>query len=246
MGRARVAAVVAFLVSALLVPACGDHRATEFIVSQPAEPGISVSGHGSVTAVPDIAVLTLGVEVTAPTVAVARSKAAAAMQAVRASLDGNGVARDDIKTISFNIQPHYAFPRDEKPEITGYTVSNLLSVKLRDLDAISDALDDAARAGGDAVRVNGIAFSVDDPKPYEAGARKAAVADARMRAEELATLSGVKLGRVLSISESGVSIPYQERGFGGMMLRSAAEAPTPISPGETDISLSVSVVYRIE
>lgn len=245
MRRTRLAAV-AFFASALLAVACSDNRATEFVVRQLSETGISVSGHGSVTVVPDIAVLTLGVEVTAPTVAAARSKAAAAMKAVRASLDANSIGSDDIKTLSFNIQPHYAYRRDEQPEITGYTVSNLVSVKVRDLDVISDALDDAARAGGDAVRVNSISFSVDDPKSYEAGARKAAVADARERAEELATLAGVTLGKVLSISESGVSIPFEERSYGGMMLRSAAEPPTPVSPGETEISLSVSVVYLIE
>jgi uncharacterized protein YggE len=168
------------------------------------------------------------------------------MKAVRSSLDANAIGSDDIKTLSFNIQPQYPFRRDERSEITGYKVSNRVSVKVRDLDTVSDVLDGAAEAGGNAVRINGISFTVDDPEQYEADARKAAVEDARKRAEQLAALTGVTLGRVLSIAESGASIPFAERSFGGAMLQSAAAPRTPISPGETEISLSVSVVYKIE
>jgi uncharacterized protein YggE len=117
---------------------------------------------------------------------------------------------------------------------------------VRDLDTVSSVLDDATEAGGDAARINGISFAVDEPERYESDARKAAVEDARKRAEELAALAGVRLGKVRSITESGASMPFAERGYGGVMLQSAAAPRTPISPGETEISLSVSVVYMIE
>lgn len=240
-------AVVAFASLALLAVACSGGGDTSIVVSQPSQTGISVSGRGSVTVVPDIAVLTLGVEVTQPTVAAARSQAAAAMDAVRASLEANGIVGDDIKTLSFSIQPQYLFRRDEQPEVTGYTVSNRVSVKVRNLDDVSDVLDDATEAGGDAVRINSISFTVDDPEQYQAEARKAAVEDARQRAEELAGLAGVTLGKVRSISEGGVAIPLAERAIGGGVVQAAsAGAPTPISPGETEISISVFVVYEIE
>jgi len=245
MTRIRTAAIALFAIT-LLAVACDDNGATGFVVSQPSQIGISVSGHGSVVVVPDIAVLALGVEVTAPTVAAARSGAAAAMKAVRSSLDANRIRSDDVKTLSFDIQPRYQHRRDEQPEITGYTVSNRLSVKVRDLDSVSKVLDDATEAGGDAARINGISFAVDEPEQYESDARKLAVEDARKRAEELADLAGVALGKVRSITEGGVSIPIAERGFGDMMLKSAAAPMTPISPGETEVSLSVSVVYKIE
>ncbi len=239
-------AAMALVAVTLLAVGCGDNRDTDVVVSQSLQAGISVSGHGSVVVVPDIAVLMLGVEVTAPTVAAARSKAAAAMKAVRSSFDANDIGSDDIKTISFNIQPQYQHRRDEQREITGYTVSNRVSVKVRDLDTVSSVLDDATEAGGDAARINGISFAVDEPERYESDARKAAVEDARKRAEELAALAGVRLGKVRSITESGASMPFAERGYGSMMLQSAAAPRTPISPGETKISLSVSVVYTIE
>lgn len=245
MSRIRFALIAATPI-ALLAVACSDNRSTDFVISQPSQTGISVSGNGRVSVAPDIALLTLGVEVSAPTVAAARSAAATAMKRVRTSLDANDIRSDDIKTLAFNIQPQYHYRRDEKPEITGYAVSNRVSVKVRDLDTVSDVLDDAAEAGGDAVRINGIAFTVDDPARYEDDARKAAVEDARKRAEELAALAGVRLGKVLSISESGASVPFVERGAERMMLQAADAPQTPISPGETEISLSVFVVYQIE
>jgi hypothetical protein len=245
MARTRIA-VIALTAITVLALACSDNGAAGFVVSQQPQTGISVSGHGSAVVVPDIAVLRLGVEVTALTVAAARSEAAAAMKAVRVSLDANAIGSEDIKTLSFNIQPQHPFRRDERSEITGYRVSNRVSVKVRDLDAVSDVLDDAAEAGGDAVRIDGISFTVDDPEQYESDARRAAVEDARKRAEELAAMAGVTLGKVLSISEGGVSTPFAERAFGGAMLQSAVAPRTPISPGETKISLSISVVYKIE
>lgn len=244
MGRSLATAIATTAV-ALLVTACGEVRNTDLLVSPSCETGISVNGQGRVVAVPDIAVLTLGVEVTAPKVAAARSGAAAAMKAVRDSLDSNGIGRDDIKTLSFDIQPKQHFRRDEPPEITGYTVSNRVSVKVRDLDAVSEVLDGAAEAGGDAVRVSGIAFSIDKPETYESEARRAAVEDAHKRAAELAALAGVKLGRARSISEIGVSMPLPQPRYRGAMLESAAP-PTPISPGEAEVSVSVAVVYEIE
>ncbi len=239
-------AVIVLTGVALLAAACGDGRAPDLVVSQPYQTGISVNGHGSVVVVPDIAVLALGVEVTAPMVAAARAGAARAMKVVNSSLDANGIRSDDVKTLLFDIQPRYQHRRDEQPEITGYTVSNRISVKVRDLDSVSKVLDDATEAAGDAVRINGISFAVDEPEQYESAARKLAVEHARKRAEELAELAGVGLGGVLSISESGASIPIPERGYERAMLMSADAPRTPISPGETEISLSVSVVYRIE
>ncbi len=245
MDRIRLVATALSAV-ALLAVACRDNGASNFVVSQPTQTGISVSGQGRITAVPDIALLTLGVEVTAPTVAAARAAAAGAMKAVRASLDANAIRSDDIKTLTFNIQPQYHYRREEKPEISGYTVSNRVSVKVRDLDRVSEVLDDAAETGGDAVRISSIAFTVDEPERYEDDAREAAVEDARRRAEQLAALAGVRLGKVLSISESGASIPLMARSVERVMLAAADAPPTPISPGETEIALSVFVVYAIE
>lgn len=233
----------ACVAAALLLAACSG--ATSVTVSQPQQSGISVTGNGSVTVTPDIAVLNLGVEVTAKTVAEARSQAAEAMAAVQQTLVDNGIAEADIKTTSFSIQPQYNFRSNETPEVTGYTVSNRLSVKVRAIDDVSEVLDDAAEAGGDAVRINGISFTVDEPEQFQDEARRLAMEDARERAEQLASLAGVTLGRARTISESSFSVPFAPA-TGGAFLRAESAAASPISPGETEISLSVFVTYDIE
>ena len=120
-------------------------------------------------------------------------------------------------------------------------------MKVRDLDRLSDVLDDAIAAGGDAMRVNNVSFTVDEPEQYMAQAREQAMNDARARAEQLAELAGVTLGRARSISESTVATPFFERG-GPVAFAAVAQAapPTPISPGETEVSLMVFVVYELE
>ena len=191
--------------------------------------------------------LSVGVEVTRTTVAVARAEAAEAMEAVRDTLARNGIEERDIKTQFFSISPQYSRPRNGTLEITGYTVSNLLSVTVREIDDVSEVLDDVTAAGGDVVRVNNVSFTVDEPEQYMAQAREQAMNDARARAEQLAELAGVTLGRARSISESTVATPFFEHG-GPVAFAAVAEAgpPTPISPGETEVSLMVFVVYELE
>ncbi|HJM88366.1 MAG TPA: SIMPL domain-containing protein [Dehalococcoidia bacterium] len=230
---------------ALLTAAC-TAADTTVVLSQPSQSGISVSGRGTVAVTPNIAVLTLGVEVTLATVGDARAEAADAMTAIQASLTANDVAATDIKTQSFSIQPQYDYRRDGPAEIIGYRVANSLVIKVRDIDTISTVLDDAVDAGGDTVRVNDISFTVDQPEQYQGEARQLAVEDARERAETLAALAGVTLGKARSVSESSFGGSSFDGGFGGAILSAASRGPTPISPGEAEISLSVFVVYDID
>ncbi|MYB42304.1 MAG: SIMPL domain-containing protein [Chloroflexi bacterium] len=207
--------------------------------------GISVNGTGSVTVTPDIGVFDIGVEVTGETVARARSGAAEAMQKVRDSVLASGVEDRDISTRSFNIYPQYDYDREDgPPEIIGYTVNNWIEVKVRDIDRLSEVLDDALTAGGDAIRVGGISFRVDEPEQYADEARKLAVEDARARAQQLADLAGVTLGQARAISES--SGGFARQGLVRAEAAFAADASTPISPGESEVSVTVHIVFAIE
>jgi hypothetical protein len=134
----------------------------------------------------------------------------------------------------------------QEPRITGFRVSNQLTVKVRDFDRLSEALDDAIAAGGDAVRVNNVSFSVDEPEQYLGEAREQAMQDARERAEQLASLAGVTLGQLRSVSESSAPSPSLGRGAFGDEFAFAQAAATPLSPGETEVSLTVFVVYELE
>ena len=207
--------------------------------------GISVNGTGSVTVTPDIGVFDVGVEVTEETVALARSGAAEAMQKVRDSVLASGVEERDISTRSFNIYPQYDYNREEgPPEIIGYTVNNWIEVKVRDIDRLSDILDDAVTSGGDAIRVGGISFRVDEPEQYTDEARMLAVEDARARAQQLADLAGVTLGDARTISES--SGGFARQGVVRAEAAFASDASTPVSPGESQISVTVHIVFGID
>lgn len=241
----RASTVLGALVMGLAAfAALGCTANTNVTLAQGEQTGIAVSGTGKVTVVPDTGVLSLGVESTQPTVAAAREQAAKAMDAVRASLKQNGVDDKDIATTGFNIQPQQDF-RSGTPRITGYQVSNRVTVKVRQLDAVSKTLDAAVAAGRDAVRVNGVSFVVDKPERFEGEARDKAVADARVRAEQLAKAAGVKLGRARSVSESfGGGVPVPTRAMAGAAAEDSVA--TPLNPGESEITLTVNIVYEVE
>ena len=236
--------VAAVAVLGLAAAACTPE--TSVTVNDSGQTGIAVTGTGSVTVVPDIGVLNVGVEVTADSVAQARADAADALDAIQDSLRANGVEDRDIATQFFNIYPQYRF-RDEEgvQTITGFTVSSQLTVKVRDIDRLSETLDEAIDAGGDAVRVNNVSFAVDEPEQFFEEARAKAVADARQRAEQLADLAGVELGAPLSINESrgGGGVPFPEF---ARLDSAATGGATPIQPGENEITLSVSVLYAVK
>ena len=207
--------------------------------------GIWVNGEGKVTVSPDIATLSLGVEAQAATVAEAQSQAAEAMNQVMTALTDNGVEEKDIQTQYFNIEQVTSWDKDTGEEIVaGYRVTNTVTAKIREIDKASSIIDAVAAAGGDFTRINSIDFSVDDPSPYCDEARQEAMADARAKAEQLAELADVKLGKPTYISE-WISYPVSSREiyYGGA---APVPAATPISPGELELTISVQVAYAID
>jgi len=208
--------------------------------------GIWVTGQGKATAVPDIVILRLGVEAQEASVGEAQTEATEAMDRVMTALNKNGVAKKDIQTQSFSIRQITKWDRAKEEEVvTGYRVTNMVIAKIRNIDEAGSIIDAVAEAGGDLTRINSIRFSIDDPSNYYEEAREKAVAEAKAKAKQLAELAGVTLGRPTYISEAAAYIPpvYPR----GVMLEveEALAAPTPISPGEMEISLTVQVVYAI-
>lgn len=243
--RRAVAVVGAGAVLALGV-ACTPTTEVTVAGEGTATQGIAVTGEGRVSVAPDIAMLNLGVEITAPTVAEARDRAAEAMDGMQTAMNGQGVEDRDVQTQYFNIYPQYSYPENGVPQIVGYVVNNQVQVKVRNLDSVSAVLDAAIEAGGDAARVNGIQFTVENPQEFLADARREAVANARQHAEVLADAAGVTLGAPISINEA--------MNFNGPMPYPAATGArdamgggsTPMNPGEQDLYVIVSVVFGIE
>ena len=227
-----------------------------YVQAVSSQAGISVTGEGIISLEPDLALLNIGVESMSDTVGEARGQAAQAMDAVLAALKDRGVEDKDIQTRSFNIWPRYEWmeviedgQRSGKQVLMGYTVSNSASVKIRDLDGVGNIIDEVTTAGGDLIRINGISFTVEDPKPFMMQLREAAVNDALAKAQHFAALTGVSLGRLVFITEFGGGSPVV-RDFGDaerFAVAAAAPAPgTSISGGELDLRLSVQAVFDIQ
>ncbi|MDD5082149.1 MAG: SIMPL domain-containing protein [Dehalococcoidales bacterium] len=209
--------------------------------------GIWVNGTGKVAAAPDIAILGLGIEAQAVSVAEAQSQAAKAMDDVMKTLTDNGVAKKDIQTTVFSITQVTRWDQDKQREtVIGYRVTNRVTAKIRVIDKTGTIIDTAAAAGGDLIRIDSVSFSIDDPANAVEEARQKAMADARTKAEQLAKLGGVKLGKATYIAENTyypVPIYRSDIAMGGGAI--PAPAPTAISPGEMEISITVQVTYAI-
>ena len=207
--------------------------------------GISVTGEGRASAAPDIVVLGLGVSAKASTVKAANSEVQEAMSDLLDSLEDDGVQEKDIQTSSFSIYPEYDYRNDERI-LTGYRVSHMLQVKVRDVDKVGEVIDDAVEAGGDLLQMQGISFAIDDTTALRSDAREEAMADARAKAEELASLAGVSLGKPTYITESSYAPspqPYFDRGMGYAMEEAAV---TEISAGELEVVVNVNIIYAID
>src|SRR3989338_5735612 len=197
----------------------------KFIGVPPTRDTITVSGEGKVTTIPDIANLSLGTQAERSTVTEAQRENTRVMNALLAKLDGFGVEKKDIQTERYDISPRYDY-LDGKTVLRGYTVSQSVRVKVRNMEKVGDILGAAGEIGAN--QVGSIIFGVDEPEKLKAEARDKAILNAREKAAALAKAAGVTLRRVISVSESGnESVPrYYGLDESVMGLKAAAPAPT--------------------
>jgi uncharacterized protein YggE len=207
--------------------------------------GISVSGDGRVLVTPDIARVTLGVEVRNAALAAAQAEAATRIDAVLNLLKQAGIDEKDIRTVQYHVQPITRFDeRERRPVSEGYQVTHLLQVTFRDIKALGQRLDQITQAG--ATNIHGIQFDLADPAAAANQAREQAVAEARRRADHLARLTGVTLGRPLSISEGGGPLPPPQPVRAAPAAEAGAAPPTQIEPGQTEVRVTVHIRYAIQ
>lgn len=203
---------------------------------------ITVPGEGRVSVRPDLAELRVGISLTEKTVQAARTAGAIALQAVLSRLRTLAVKDRDIQTSIVSMTPAYDYSSDRNgPRLVGYTLTNSVSVTIRDLDRVGDVIDGALTSG--ATTLDSVAFRVADPAPVQRQARERAVADARARAETLAASAGVQLGGVVAIVEGGAEPPFQP--YPQMRAMAARDESTPIEAGTNEISVAVTVTFTI-
>jgi uncharacterized protein YggE len=215
--------------------------------SEKKEPVIVVSGQGDASVAPDLAIVTLSVAETAKTAREALDINNASMASVMKALKDQGIADRDLQTSSLSIQPQYSYPQNEDgtpklPILNGYTVTNGLTVRVRDLAKLGAIIDQSVTSG---VNQGGdVRFTNDNPEKALEEARAKAVKNAATKAKTLADAAGVKLGRVVEISESAGGVDPQPM----MRLQMAKEAAdaVPIAAGENTYTVNVSVSFAID
>ena len=217
--------------------------------------GIWVTGRASISVEPDLVLLNIGVEAMAETVAEARGQAAQAINAIMQAVRARGLEDKDVQTQSFNIWSRYEYlevtsggSSTRKQVLVGYTVNNTARIKIRNVDDVGAIIDDVADSGGDVTRINGINFSIEDPKPFMTQLREEAVKDAIAKAEHFATLTGVAVGDLVFIGEVGAGTPAV-RGFSEdamMMMEQTVVHNTSVSGGELELSLNVQAAFSIQ
>lgn len=203
---------------------------------------ISVSGEGKVTIVPDTATIYLGVQTDADTANGALKAANEKAQTLITVLKALNIDEKDIQTSNVSLWPRYD---NLGRKIIGYTSTNDLTVKIRKLDTAGDVLQAAAGYVGDEIRFNGISFSLDDTSAAMSDARKAAIADAKKRAEDYAGAAGVSVGAVVAISEVSAPVPYPVYRGAEYAAADTAAGSVPIQAGTQEYSITVTVVYEI-
>jgi len=240
MKRSAVAALLAALSAGPLLPAGAAEKGRLV-------PSITVVGSGKVTARPDMAELQMGVLAQSESAAKALKENSEAMDRLLKTLEARGIAKKDVQTSNFSVSPQYkqVLPRPgeapQRPEIVGYQVSNQVRVKVRNLDALGQVLDEVVNQGAN--QVNGISFSVAEPEHLLDEARRKAMADARRKAELYATAGGVGLGQVLLVEEQTPQVPRPL--MDGMARGMAAMGSVPVAVGEQDIGATITVTYAV-
>lgn len=212
------------------------------------EATIIVTGEGDAALVPDMAIVSLSVNKMAPTAGEALKANAEAMSAVIAALKKRGIEDRDLQTSGLSINPQYHYPdqnsegQTAEPTLIGYQVINSLSVRLRDVAKTGEVLDEAVTLGIN--QSAGITFLNSDTKAAEAEARKAAVKAARDKAEGLAEAAGVKLGRLVEMSEN-LSGPQPMPMMADAMVMKSAAPSTPVAVGESNVHVQVNMTFAI-
>ena len=237
------------LLTALALGSAAIHASTiaQTVATVPVLSGtrLDVNATGEVSRVPDLAIISAGVQTLQPTATGAIEENAARMERVRAALKRAGIADRDIQTSTISLNPEYRYAENQPPRLTGYRASNNVNVKFRDLKRTGAILDALVAEGAN--QLNGPSLTIDKPESAYDEARVKAIAAGQARAELYARALGKRIVRILSVSESGAFVPppmpYAMRD--GAQAASAV-AKTEVDPGTQELSVSVSMSFELQ
>ena len=217
---------------------------------EPETARLFVRGQATISVRPDVAVVTLGAVVRRESAGAAFDQANSLINQVNQLLRAQGVPERDVTTRQLSLTPEFGRPPSEggPAPLVAWRAVNLLSIKIRDFGTIGQVIDGAARILGNDAQISGITFMVEDTDRFARAARDEAIADARQRAEQMAAAAGVRLVRILSITETSAPPPTPTQ----FAVTAAAPAAAPVAraapevaPGEQNLTVTVEIVYEI-
>ncbi|MEO8454319.1 MAG: SIMPL domain-containing protein [Sphingomicrobium sp.] len=231
------------LLGAALLPTAAEAQQTPNITQTIAGARLDISATGEVTRVPDVAIISAGVVTRSATATGAIQDAADRMQRVLAALKRASVEDRDIQTSSISLNPEYRYVENQPPQLTGYTASNQLTIRFRDIRNSGKILD--ALVGQGANQISGPNLTIDKPEAALDEARARAIATGRARAELYARSLGLRVARVVSVSESGgYAVPPPAPPMATMQMARAAD--TSIVPGEQKLQVTLAMTFELQ
>ena len=251
--KSRFVIFLGIVIGAVLLMGCGTDLAGRTVLSSNGGEGINVNGQGTTYGSPDVADFDIGVQVPAPTVLEAREKAAMFMDAVIKSIKTNGITDADVRTSQFSVDPQYNYATGpgQSPVVNGYQVTNVVTVRIRKLDTVAKIVDEASTAGGNYTVVRRMAYGMLDQEKLQMQARELAVKEARARADKLAQLNGVKVGKATQINENTTQLQPNQLYYGnGVPIvtapRTGGGDGTSIESGQLRVVVNVTINYDID
>jgi len=228
--------------AAILPSAAAAQQAT--ITQTIAGTRLDVNASGEVTRVPDLAIISAGVVTKAATAGSALQQAATRMQRVRAALKAAGVEDRDIQTSNISLNPEYRYVNNQPPQLTGYSATNTVTVRFRDIANAGKILDALVKEGAN--QINGPTLTIDKPEAALDEARAQATAKGRARAELYARSMGMRVVRVVAVSESGSSYPVPPPMPMYARAEAAQAADSKIDPGEQKLQVNLSMTFELQ
>ena len=234
--------LAALFLGAAIAPAGAIAQQAPTITQNFARTRLDLSVTGESTRVPDVAMISTGVVTKSPTASGAIQQAATRMERVRAALKAAGIADRDIQTSNLSLNPEYRYVENQPPQLTGYTATNQLSVRFRDIGATGKIIDALVREGAN--QINGPNLTIDQPDVALDEARAKAVAAGRARAELYARSLGLRVVRVVSVSESGGG--YSPPPPMPMVMARAQAADSRIDAGEQKVQVTLGMTFELQ
>lgn len=239
----RKIAALAVVMGLALPAAASAQHAGHPMAMMPSGTRLDITAEGEARRVPDVANVSAGVMTQAQTAAAAMQTNSSRMAAVVSALRKAGIADRDIQTSGLSLSPQYRYQDNQPPQLVGYQASNMVQVTFRKIGDAGKIIDTLVAQGAN--QINGPSLSVDKPDAALDEARAQAVAKARSRAELYAKAAGLKVKRIVSISEAGAAPPPMPYAAPRMAM-AEAKADTAIEPGETRLAVTLNVSFELE